>query len=237
MPKDLRYIGERVAGVVHGGKYPIRDLSTHNLTYWLGIGKNGAFAQYVSAPAALVITLPQSLSFEKGAQLGVACYTAYQCLYGYLQVPTPFDSNNIPLSPQFILVWSGATSTGQYVIQLAKLGGLRVIATSSPNNFNLLRSLGTEMVFDYSDSFTYRRILEATQGTLRMAVDCYSAGMSPMQTSRSFGGNGGRIAVLLPIKSRIPTVETKFILAYSIFGKVVSNLFMSLCVLKTSKIF
>ncbi|KAE9390166.1 GroES-like protein [Gymnopus androsaceus JB14] len=200
VPSELRFIGERVAGIVHGG-----------------IGKNGAFSQYVSVPAALLFSLPDSWSFEHGAQLGVACFTACQCLYQYLHLPTPLGiPESVP--EEFILVWSGATSTGQYVIQFAKLSGLRIITTCSPRNFDLVKSLGAELVFDYADSYTFKHILTATQGRLTMAVDCHCAGTSLMQVPKSFGESGGNLAALLPIKSHIPSVKTEFILAYSIFG-------------------
>ncbi|KAJ3878288.1 chaperonin 10-like protein, partial [Lentinula edodes] len=204
VPSNLRYIGERVAGMVHGG-----------------IDRNGAYAEYVSVPATLVISLPSSWSFEHGAQLGVACFTACQCLYQYLGLPTPLDDTN-SLNTEFILIWSGATSTGQYMIQLAKLAGLRIISTSSPQNFDRLKSLGAELVFDYSDSFTYKHILEVTQRKLMLAVDCHSAGTSLMQVSKSFGKDGGKRAVLLPVENRNSNVTTEFILAYSIFGKEIS---------------
>lgn len=231
VPSELRFIGERVAGIVHGGNRLLTGIVLYSLTRYLGIGRNGAFSQYVSVPAALLFSLPDSWSFEQGAQLGVACFTACQCLYQYLHLPTPFGiSESVPR--EFILVWSGATSTGQYVIQLARLSGLRIITTSSPRNFDLLKSLGAELVFDYADSYTFKHILAATQGRLTMAIDCHCAGTSLMQVPRSFGESGGSLAALLPIKSRIPNVKTEFILAYSIFGLVRWHFFPILFVLK-----
>jgi NADPH:quinone reductase-like Zn-dependent oxidoreductase len=43
---------------------------------------------------------------------------------------------------------AGSSSTGQYLIQLSKLLGLRVICTSSAANNGLLQDLGTEAVID-----------------------------------------------------------------------------------------
>ncbi|KAE9383452.1 NAD(P)-binding protein [Gymnopus androsaceus JB14] len=167
VPSELRFIGERVAGIVHG------------------------------AFCSITLSLPDSWSFEHGAQLGVACFTACQCLYQYLHLPTPLGiPESVP--EEFILVWSGATSTGQYVIQFAKLSGLRIITTCSPRNFDLVKSLGAELVFDYADSYTFKHILTATQGRLTMAVP------------KSFGESGGNLAALLPIKSHIPSVKTEW---------------------------
>ncbi|KAK7442941.1 hypothetical protein VKT23_015885 [Stygiomarasmius scandens] len=198
-----RFIGERVAGCVHGG-----------------IGKNGAFAEYLVASADLVISLPDSWSFEDGAQLGIATMTTCQCLYQYLSLPSPLDPSIDDHSTP-LLVWSGSSSTGQYVIQFAKIAGLEIFSTSSPRNFSLLKSLGAKEVFDYSDSKTCKRVFSASRGKLKIAVDCASTGMSPAQVSNSLGEAGGRIAFLVPAVSMKKHVETKFILTYTIFGKAI----------------
>ncbi|EEB88317.1 hypothetical protein MPER_13912, partial [Moniliophthora perniciosa FA553] len=40
-----------------------------------------------------------------------------------------------------ILIWGGATSVGQFAIQLAKTAGLQIVTTASPKNHELLKSL------------------------------------------------------------------------------------------------
>uniref|UniRef100_A0A0W0G430 Enoyl reductase (ER) domain-containing protein n=1 Tax=Moniliophthora roreri TaxID=221103 RepID=A0A0W0G430_MONRR len=199
---ESRYIGERVAGLVHGGA-----------------ARNGAFAEYVVAQAGLLFHLPDHISFEDGAQLGVACMTACYSLYHHLKFPMPLDSPSSETVPRSLLVWSGSTSVGQVVIQLAKLSGIRVIATASPRQHEFVKSLGADEVYDYSDSFTGRDIFEATDGSLHHAVDCWSEGISPYQVSASLNIKNGRIATLLPYKSRKKGIETSFVFAYAIFGK------------------
>ncbi|KAK7035348.1 hypothetical protein VNI00_011879 [Paramarasmius palmivorus] len=198
--KESRHAGQRVAGTVHGGAE-----------------RNGAFAEFVLAQAELLFTLPDSISFEEGAQVGCACMTAYMSLYDTLMLPTPFDTPST--TPSSLLVWSGATSVGQIVIQLAKLSGLRVIATASPRNQDFVRSLGADEVYDYLDSFTGRDIFEATGGGIHYAVDCWGEGTSPYQVSASLSNDHATVATLLPYKSRKKGIETKFVFTYSIFGK------------------
>ncbi|KAJ6466073.1 chaperonin 10-like protein [Mycena vitilis] len=201
VPTGARKIGDRVAGVVHGGICP-----------------NGAYAEYVAVDAAIVIALPNETTFENAAQLGSACLTVCQALYQCLRLPTPLHPAS---APEDILVWSGTSATGQYAVQFAKLGGLRVISTSSPNNADFVKSLGADEVFDYSDSSTAKRISSVTGGTLKYALDCISEKMTPNQVSMSLGREGGTIATLLPYRSRRNRVETVFILTYSVFGKAV----------------
>ncbi|OCH86705.1 GroES-like protein [Obba rivulosa] len=191
--------GKRVAGAVHGGVSP-----------------NGAFAEYVTVPADMAIAIPETLSFEDASQLGIACYTTCQCLYQAQHLPTPLEPAEAPLD---VLVWSGTSSTGQYAVQFAKLAGLRVLSTASPKNFELVKALGADEVFDYADSKTPRRIAAATGGALKHAVDCISEGMTPNQVSMSLSKEGGTISTLLPYESRKKGVQTVFVLAYTFFGK------------------
>ncbi|KAJ7661573.1 chaperonin 10-like protein [Mycena polygramma] len=209
VPTGLRRLGDRVAGMVHGG-----------------IGPNGSYAEYLVADAALVLAMPDNMTFEHAAQLGIACLTTCQCLYQCLGLPTPLQPTSIS---EDILVWSGTSATGQYAVQFAKLAGLRVISTSSAQNVDFVKSRGADEVFDYADSMTPKRILSATGNTLKYAVDCISEGMTPNQVSMALGREGGTIATLLPYKSRrkdVP-VETVFVLAYTSFGKVVEFPFTS----------
>lgn len=191
------------------------------IVFTKGVSNNGSFAEYLVVDAELIISIPDTWTFEEAAQLGIACYTACQSLYRVLGLPNPFETNSI--TPQMdLLVWSGTSSVGQYAIQFAKLAGIRVVSTSSPGNFDFVRSLGADLVFDYADSKTAKKILNESKGTLTRAVDCISEGMTPVQVSNSLSKHGGKIATLLPYQSRKPGIETEFLLAYSIFGKVSS---------------
>ncbi|KZT64509.1 GroES-like protein [Daedalea quercina L-15889] len=202
VPSTMRRVGERVAGFIQGGVAP-----------------NGAFAEYVVIQAVLAIPLPDSVSFEEGAQLGIACFTACLTLYQYLKFPTPDCPAKVPTP---VLIWSGTSATGQYAIQFAKLSGLRVFTTASPKHFEFVKALGADEVFDYADSRTPRKIFASTSGTLRHAMDCISQDRTPNQVSTSLSKEGGTIATLLPYTSRTKGVKTVSILAYTIFGKDIS---------------
>ncbi|KAJ7782240.1 chaperonin 10-like protein [Mycena maculata] len=197
----LRKMGERVAGAVHGG-----------------IAPNGAYAEYVAVDAALIISIPDDMTFENVAQLGVACFTVCQSLYQCLGLPTPLKPASVP---EDILIWSGTSATGQYAVQFAKLAGLRVISTASAKNIEFVKSLGADEVFDYADWKTPKKISATTEGSLKYAVDCISEGMTPNQVSMSLGKEGGTIATLLPYESKRQGIKTVFILGYSILGKAI----------------
>ncbi|KAF8154857.1 chaperonin 10-like protein [Crassisporium funariophilum] len=201
VPVGMRNLGERVAGAIRGN-----------------INPNGAFAEYLLANAALVFKLPDEVPFEVGTQLGVSCIAACQSLYQTLHLPNPLNPATTPMD---ILVWSGSSSTGQYTVQFAKLSGLRVISTSSPQNFDFVRSLGAVEVYDYADSRTPKKVFAATSGGLKHAVDCISDGMTPVQVSGSLSKEGGTIVTVLPYESRKKGVKTELIMVYSMWGEAI----------------
>ncbi|KAJ7123110.1 chaperonin 10-like protein [Mycena epipterygia] len=182
-------------------------------------GDNGAFAEYLIILADLTISLPANVSFEAATGLGTACISACQCLYQEFNIAIPSDSTFHESDKESILIWSGASSVGQYAIQLAKLSGMKVISTAAPENHELIKSLGADEVFDHSDSWTARRIFETTGGTLVKAIDCWSQGMSPNQVSMSLSTQGGTIATMLPYESLKRNVKTSCVLVNSIHGQ------------------
>ena len=77
---------------------------------------------------------------------------------------------------QPILVYAASSAVGMYAVQFAKLGGHKVYATCSPRNFNLVKGLGADEVFDYKDPDVSKKIREASFASIRLAVDCISEG-------------------------------------------------------------
>ena len=173
---------------------------------------NGAFSEYLVARAELeVVPIPDGWSFEEAAQLGVAPITALQCLHETLELPSPFEAGSTAEQPQrTILIWGGASAVGQYSIQFAKLCGLRVLTTASSKNFDLVKGLGADEVFDYRDEGAVEKIRAATGNALDIAIDTISEGKTPAQVTGAIGDKGGKVAIILPYESPRPTVKVIF---------------------------
>ena len=181
--------------------------------------ENGAYAEYVVAESeCAIVPIPDSWSFEQGSQLGIAPYTALQCLHETLELPSPFDARSGP--QRSILIWGGATSVGQYAIQFAKLGSFRVITTSSPKNFDLVKGLGADEVFDCRDEGVVQKIRAATGNALDIAVDTTAEGKTPEQVTGAIGDKGGRVAIVLPYESPRADVKVTFKVAYDMLNRV-----------------
>jgi len=219
VPEGVRKVGERVAGFVHGGLH-----------------KNGSFAEYVVADAQVIISVPDNISFEDAPQFGIAGYTALQTLYQSQSLPTPFgafdaseinkNTTDASLSPSAgptldLLVWAGTSAVGQYVVQLAHNAGLRVIATCSPRNFELVKILGADAAFSYSDPDTPQKIKEYTGGALKYAVDCMSEEKTAQQIADAMSDAGGVVSVILPRQSTRKDIQTHESLVYTLLGKAI----------------
>ena len=152
---------------------------------------------------------------------GIAPHTAAQHLYEHHKLPLP-DSGKKADEP--FLVWAASTSVGLYAVQLAKLAGCTVIATASPKNFDLLKSLGADDCYSYSDAETPSKI-NSKYPKLAHALDCVATGDSAKLCSQSLGTdiNGGLVTKLLPNQdgddAGRPNIKVTWDLVYRMLGK------------------
>jgi NADPH:quinone reductase-like Zn-dependent oxidoreductase len=100
-------------------------------------------------------------------------------------------------SAPWVLVYSGATSVGQYAVQLAALAGYRVVTTASPRNTELLKSLGAAAVVDYSDADVPAKIKEATGDGVAYALDTIAEESTQVACVKAFGAQGGKLVLTL----------------------------------------
>lgn len=104
----------------------------------------GALAEYVCAPETILAHKPVNLSFEQAAAVPMAGCTALRGLHkGGIQ-------------PGLRVAINGASGgVGTFTLQIAKALGAHVTATCSPKNMDLLYSLGSDQVVDYTrEDFT-----------------------------------------------------------------------------------
>ncbi|KAI9154647.1 Cytochrome P461 monooxygenase [Paramyrothecium foliicola] len=132
---------------------------------------NGAFAEYVLAPADLLCHVPVHMSLTDVVATGTPFLTCSMALWGSLRL---VGNPSCPVAPQdskIVLVYGGSSTCGTMAIQLLKLSGHQPIATCSPKNFDLVMSYGANNTFDYSAPDIGRTIRKQTNGKLRHALD------------------------------------------------------------------
>lgn len=96
--------GDRICGFCHGGDETQLE--------------NGAFAEHVVVKADVQMRIPDSMSNEEAATLGVGFITVGQGLFQAMKLPLPTQPAK---DPETILIYGGSTATGTLGIQVAKL--------------------------------------------------------------------------------------------------------------------
>lgn len=100
---------------------------------------HGTCAQYIALPSAQAVALPEHVSFEAGACLGIPALTAWQAV-----------EHAGDLKDKTVLVIGAANAVGGYCVQLAKRKGARVIGTvGSEQKAHLAQALGADHTVNY----------------------------------------------------------------------------------------
>jgi NADPH2:quinone reductase len=109
---------------------------------------DGTAQEYVVLPQRQAVPLPDDISFEAGASLGIPALTAHRCLTVSELGPRRLAPG--ALAAQTVLVAGGAGAVGHAAIQLARWAGARVITTvSGDEKARLAQAAGAEQVVNY----------------------------------------------------------------------------------------
>ncbi|HEU5003467.1 MAG TPA: NADP-dependent oxidoreductase [Actinomycetota bacterium] len=95
----------------------------------------GAYASQVVVPAEAVVPKPPALSFEEAGGLLLAGATAVHCV-----------SAAAITAGETVVIHGAAGGVGLMAVQLARIAGVRVVATASESRHAYLRELGAEPV-------------------------------------------------------------------------------------------
>ena len=169
----IETVGDRVKGLTRGQRviifpgfscgtceYCLRGERTVCMRYgYLGAAKDGGYAELVKAPAANILPLHESISFEQGAAVPLAMLTSWHALVVQANLR----------AGQTVLVQAAGSGVGSAAIQIARLCGARVMTTvGSDDKIDFAKALGAEKVVNYR---TQDFVEEAKKWSNKRGVD------------------------------------------------------------------
>jgi NADPH:quinone reductase-like Zn-dependent oxidoreductase len=169
-------VGDRVVATFAQGNPPAA----------LGSPLDGMLAEYALFDPKGLLRVPDHLSYEEAATLPCAGVTAWNALFHGRQ-----------LKPGETVVTLGTGGVSIFTLQLAKLGGARVIITSSSDaKLERAKALGADDVINYKREPDWeKRVLELTDGLgADKVVDL--AGVGTLPHSYQSVGPGGEVLVI-----------------------------------------
>ena len=133
-------LGHDVAGVVVKAGPRVRQFKPGDEVYARTDDfRIGTFAEFVPVKESSLAPKPKGLTMEEAASIPLVGLTAWQAL-----VETAKLSKG-----QRVFIQAGSGGVGTFAIQLARHLGATVATTTSAANFELVRSLGADVVIDY----------------------------------------------------------------------------------------
>ena len=134
-------LGHDVAGVVVRVGPRVRQFKSGDEVYARPDDfRIGAFAEYIAIKQDSLAFKPKTLTMEEAASIPLVGLTAWQAL---------IEKANLK-KDQKVFIQAGSGGVGTFAIQLAKHVGATVATTTSAANVDLVRSLGADIVIDYT---------------------------------------------------------------------------------------
>jgi len=172
--------------------------------FLLGVLNNGVSAEYVKVPSSNIFKIPEGLSFEEAASIGITYTTMWHSLVTRSRIK-PGDT---------VLIHGGGSGVGTAGIQIAKLFGATVITTVGDDwKVEKARSMGADFIINYKNLDFYEAVKQITEGSMcDIVVD--HIGQDTFAGSINCVRKGGSVITFGATSGGQATVELR-----KIFGK------------------
>ncbi|HEY4349261.1 MAG TPA: alcohol dehydrogenase catalytic domain-containing protein [Gaiellaceae bacterium] len=176
-------LGVEAAGVVAAVGKDVTSLAVGDqvLTHPLPLRHQGAWAEWLVAPAALVARKPAAVPWEAAAAFPVPALTAGQALLAVAPEP----------AGEWVLVHGAGGVTGGLAVQLAVARGATVIATAGPSSAARVRGYGARVLLDYHDPDWPARARDASPGGVGVGAAVNAARGGAATAFQAVADNGG----------------------------------------------
>ena len=188
--------GDRVLGVFHprwfGGPMPADWVGDS-----YGTGRDGWLCQFKAVSQEAVVRLPDSLSWEEGSTLPCAAATAWFALAG----STPVRAGHTVLT-------QGTGGVSIFAVQLARLLGARIIATtSSAAKAERLRALGADEIINYAEDPKWGEQVRALTGGRGVDRVVEVGGPATINQSLRAVARGGEVVLIGFLSEENPGID------------------------------
>lgn len=184
IPQNVSFpyiIGTEGAGIITKTGTEVTDFRIGDRVIFTTIllPQGGSWAEYAATNQAVLIPLPDNVSFAQGATLPIAGNTAIECM------------RSLDLHKGDTLFIAGASGAiGTFVIQFAAAKGILISASASEKNHDYMKSLGAEKTVDYHDPNWKNEIKEWSKGGVSAALAIQpGTGIDSIEVVK----NGGRV--------------------------------------------
>jgi zinc-binding alcohol dehydrogenase family protein len=142
-----RVLGWDAAGTVAAVGPEVTLFKPGDEVYYAGdVTRQGSNSELQLVDERIVARKPRTLDFAQAAAIPLTAITAWECYFDRMKVD-PGGAHR----GQTLLIIGGAGGVGSIGIQIAKIAGLRVIATASrPETVAWVKDLGADHVVDHS---------------------------------------------------------------------------------------
>jgi NADPH:quinone reductase-like Zn-dependent oxidoreductase len=169
----------------------------------IGYMRNGGCAEYVVAPEANALPMPEGLSFEEAAAVPLVFLTAWHMLITRAQLKPGED----------VLVLGAGSGIGSAAIQIAKLVGARVIATvGDPAKFEKARALGADDMIQHGQQDISEEVRRLT-GKRGVDVVFEHVGQATWEQSIKSLATAGRLATCGATTGREGRIDLRLLFA------------------------
>ncbi len=167
----------------------------------IGEHRDGADAEYISIPGRNILKLPDAVSFEAAAASALVFLTAWHMLVNKAKVQPGED----------VLVIGASSGVGSAGLQIAKMVGARVIATTSSDVKAVkLRELGADEVINYKTHQVLDAVRKLT-GKKGVEVVFDHVGASVWEESIKAMVKGGRLVTCGATSGYEATTDLRYI--------------------------
>ena len=153
-PKCPYTPGMDAAGVVEAVGAGVAGFAVGDRVYCAGT-LSGAYAEKALCEQSQVHRLPERISFQQGAALGVPYGTAYRALFQRAEAE-PGET---------VLIHGASGGVGVAAVQLARAAGMVVIGTAgTPEGRKLLEAQGAHYVVNHHEPEHFQQVMDLTGG-------------------------------------------------------------------------